>query len=342
MNNDEIRNELIKRYKYIYENAKIFLAPFIIEEINKYSQKKEKISYFDIIPAYVLNSLEFFLLSDLKMEDSHFYNDIENKKENSEYLLKVKEKIKLLDKKNVEKELSSFKVFQVIRKYIDDQVSDIDNKEKKLLVLDEYFRIDRYTNDSKIWTSGVLLDIQDIRNGIEIKSGVILKNMHLYNRNRLDYGVTNNSFIETVSNKDNYGTNKSFLQEIEKEKIYFTYHDEIPWHRKIYCDDTDMNLETLSLLRPSNTSPCGEMFYLKEEDIFIYDKNLINRFYTICPHCGYIVRVTNNMLSEGIIKRIESRCMKDKDLFHKKYLYSELFSLDKKNDFKILKKKIYN
>ncbi len=328
MNKEIVKNELIKRYKYIYENAEIFLAPYIINLYN--------------IPINVLNSLEFFLLSDLRMEDSYFYNDIESKKINKEYLLNIKNDLDLIKKEKKVPEHSAFTVFQIIRKYIDDQVIDISNKEKKLIVLDEYFRINRYTNDAKIWISGAKILDEDIKNGIEIKNGIIFEDKRLYNRSDSDYGVTNNSFIEIISNKDNYGVNKSFLQEKDKEKIYFTYHSEIPWHRKIYCDDIDTNLDTLSLLRPSNTSPCGEMFYLKEDDIFVYDKSLINRFYILCPHCGYMVRVTNNMLPDEVKERIENRCMKDKDLFYKKYLYSELYSLDKKTDFKLLKKKIYN
>ena len=43
-----------------------------------------------------------------------------------------------------------------------------------------------------------------------------------------------------------------------------------------------------------------------------------------------MVNIPKEILSSGIRERIEERCSKDDKLFRKMYLYSELFSLDKK------------
>ena len=65
------------------------------------------------------------------------------------------------------------------------------------------------------------------------------------------------------------------------------------------------------------------------------------KYLLMSPHCGYIVNIPKEILSSGIKQRIEDRCVKDSKLFRKMYLYSELFSLDKKStngQKKILKK----
>ena len=95
------------------------------------------------------------------------------------------------------------------------------------------------------------------------------------------------------------------------------------------------------LYRPENTEPCGKNFCINEKEIFIRPDDSSYRFFQLCPHCGYIVNIPKEILSEGIQKRIEDRCSKDDRLFRKMFLYSELFSLDKKStegQTKLLKK----
>ena len=78
-----------------------------------------------------------------------------------------------------------------------------------------------------------------------------------------------------------------------------------------------------------------------ENEIFINPDDRLYRYYQVCPHCGYIVNIPKEILSDGIKKRIEDRCSKDDKLFRKMYLYSELFSLDNKSVYgqkKLLKK----
>ena len=51
-------------------------------------------------------------------------------------------------------------------------------------------------------------------------------------------------------------------------------------------------------------------------------------FYQLCPKCGYIVNIPNELLSDKISLRIIERCSKDINLFRKMELYSELKALD--------------
>jgi len=101
-----------------------------------------------------------------------------------------------------------------------------------------------------------------------------------------------------------------------------------------------MMIET-RLHRPENTEPCGENFIVKENEIFVDSNDKLYRYYQLCPHCGYMVNIPKEILSDGIKQRIEDRCNKDDKLFRKMCLYSELFSLDKKSNDgqkKLLKK----
>ena len=80
---------------------------------------------------------------------------------------------------------------------------------------------------------------------------------------------------------------------------------------------------------------------IKEEEIFVNPNNKLYRYYQLCPHCGFIVNIPKEILSDGIKQRIEERCSKDDKLFRKMFLYSELFSLDKtstEGQKKLLKK----
>ena len=83
------------------------------------------------------------------------------------------------------------------------------------------------------------------------------------------------------------------------------------------------------LYRPENTESCGENFIIKEDEIFVNPNDELYRYYQLCPHCGFIVNIPKEILSDGIRQRIEERCLKDDKLCRKMYLYSELFSLDK-------------
>ena len=76
--------------------------------------------------------------------------------------------------------------------------------------------------------------------------------------------------------------------------------------------------------------------------MFVYPKKSFYRYYQLCPHCGFIVNIPNEILTDGIKKRIEERCSKNPQLFKKMYLYSKLFKLEQstsKEQKKLLKTK---
>ena len=61
-----------------------------------------------------------------------------------------------------------------------------------------------------------------------------------------------------------------------------------------------------------------------EDEIFVEN----NKYYQLCPKCGYIVNIPEEILSVGVRKRIVDRCSDDPNLFRKMFLYSELKKLD--------------
>lgn len=339
MNMETIKNELINRYKYIYENALYILAPYTYNQNNENSLNS--LVLFDKLPDNLLLDLESFLLSDIPFLDSKLYLETELNKENLNYLSIVENLKRLLKNDSVKKELDSWEIFLQVRNFIDEQSGDLKNKEKKLIALDEYFRINRYSNDGKIWTSGYLLNFKDMEN-ISSFSFALPKNKKSPKRDKEDVGVRKGKFIQFISNQSNhYDYNFSILTEEEKQDIYLLYHDELPWNLEIKCESEDDFMNKSILNKIDHIKPCGELFYINENDIFINTNDNIYEYYHLCPHCGYIVNIHPEILSDGIKKRIIERCIKDRNLFRKMYLYSELFSLDKlstNNQKKLLKK----
>ena len=49
--------------------------------------------------------------------------------------------------------------------------------------------------------------------------------------------------------------------------------------------------------------------FLLQEEIFVKDNSPLYRYYILCPHCGYIVRVSRNMLTTSSILRIEKNVL---------------------------------
>lgn len=337
------KQELIRRYKYLYENATFILAPFMREqteeeyenylkdlkengwnehEISEFA--KEKDIYLNIDIYDIINSLfEEFLLSDKKMEKSSLYQMIESKKNDKDYLEKVKQGLLLLEKDNKDEEyfkteLDIWTILSKVSSYIEEQSGDLKNKNKKLRVIDEYYRILRYQNNGEIYTSGRKLTLHDC------KCLSVCMTETKPSRDKKDIGITKNNFITTITDAPYHEDNRSIFTEKEKQQVYLEYHDELPCDFEINCKlEKDNYLE-----RPEHTTFCGENFILKEEEIFVTMNETSHRYYQLCPHCGFIVNVPEDILSEGIKKRIEERCSKDEKLFRKMYLYSELFGLD--------------
>lgn len=361
MNIEQAKQELVKRYKYLYENAYFILAPYmyeqsneefeitVVENIKKYNDPILKIPlvYLNINRLDSVNSVfEEFLLSDKPMEETTLYKMIESKRNNKDYLEQVKIGLALLEKDNQGKYAFTKTYLEIgtilgkVNEYINEQSNDIKNRDNKLLVLDEYFRLLRYNNKGKIMYSGRNISINDVSS----LSIIIDKNERKPLRDKEDVGVRKNSLITTIANAPHYEYNWSIFTEGEKQEVYLMYHDELPCDLEIECKLEEEYIQTTiesRLHRPKNTSPCGESFVVIEQEIFVNPNDSLYRYYQVCPHCGYIVNIPKEILSDGIKQRIEERCKKDDKLFRKMFLYSELFSLDKSStngQKKLLKK----
>ena len=359
MNSEQAKKELVNRYKYLYENAYLVLAPYMHEQsveeyqrmVDEYKKRydidsfKSPLIYLKISIYDSINGMfEEFLLSDLNINDTKLYKFIESKREDKEYLEKVKAGLELVKKDNNRKsdmfkeKLDIWRVLQLTYDYIVEQSGDLKNKENKLKVIDEYCKICRYRNDGKIYTSGRNLNLHDV------DSLVIPTSKRAPFRDKMDIGIANNSFIRAICNIQRYKENSSIFTEDEKQEIYLQYHDELPWNLLMVCKLEEEYIKTrieTRLCRPENTEPCLGKFMVDENEIFINPDDRLYRYYQVCPHCGYIVNIPKEILSDGIKKRIEDRCSKDDKLFRKMYLYSELFSLDNKSVYgqkKLLKK----
>ena len=357
---EQAKQELVRRYRYLYENAYFILAPYMYEQseeefkkqVDEYLKKfndgllKKPQIYLKINRLDNINSLfEEFLLSDKPMEESTLYQMVESNRNNKDYLDKVKKGLELVEKKNADEQYEMFKtklsIWEILGKvsdYIEEQSGDLNNKKNKLYVLDQYYRIARYQNNGKIYTSGRNLDLHDV------SSIVVPIHKREPFREKNDIGIRKNSFITTITSAPYYEDNWSIFTESEKQQIYLDYHDELPCDLEITCDLEEEYIQTMietRLYRPENTEPCGENFIIKEEEIFVNPNDRLYRYYQLCPHCGFIVNIPKEILSDGIKQRIEDRCSQDDKLFRKMFLYSELFSLDKnstKGQKKLLKK----
>ena len=351
MTTEQAKQELVKRYRYLYENSYFILAPYMYEQSEK--EYKKMISEFANVygreilnrPLIYLNIhkldsvnliFEEFLLSDKPMKESRLYQMVESNRDNKDYLEKVKKGLELLEKdnKNIDYEMLKTrfdlgKLLEKVTEYVEEQSGDLKNKKRKLCVLDEYYRIYRYRNNGKIYTSGRSLNLHDVSSIlIPIHEKALL-------RDKNDIGVKSNIFIQIINSIPYNEDNLSIFTENEKQEIYLDYHDELPCDLEIACaieeEYVQSEMETM-LYRPENTEPCGENFIIKEEEIFVNSNVDLYRYYQVCPYCGYMVNIPKEILSDGVKQRIEDRCSKDDKLFRKMFLYSELFSLDKKSD----------
>jgi len=259
MSNDEMKKQLIKRYEYLYENTIYLLAPFIVKEDDKIYLKNINIELLEII--------EEFLLSDLKLEDIYFYQELEKKKNDKYYLMRVNNGLNLVEDKNI---FTIWIILKQVRDFIESQIEDFENKNLKLIAIDEYFKIARYTNDGNVYLIGYHGNGQ-INN--------VLK------RTKKENGVKNNNFINYLVNNDNKRIeNNCIISEDEKQQIYLKYHDELPWDLMTHCFEN-----------------CQKIFYLDEKGIFFDNGS----FGYVCPHCGFFVIIDEEILSRGIKERIK-------------------------------------
>jgi len=290
-NTENVKEELIKRYEYLYENSIILLAPFMTKTNDEEVDLK--------ISNEMLMMFEEFLLSDQKMKETKLYDFTEENKNNKEYLEKATEGLLLADQENKEAmynriNLNIKTILKTVKEYIKKQNDK--NINEKLIILNEYMDIANHRDYESICSS--------------------YTERFLIN----DEIISSNSFINSIINLKK--KNNILLTIEEKEQIYLKYHDELPWNLKTICSLGNDGYE-----RPEHTKPCEKTFFVKEEDIFINKED--NKFYHLCPYCGYIVTIDDKLLSKGIKERIEKRCNAEPFLFRKMELYSELKQLEK-------------
>ena len=144
------------------------------------------------------------------MEESKIYQYLKSREYNSDYLNKYNRGLELLERKNKRYEyeklklnLDCFSLLKIVYYFIRRQTGDIQNRNKKLLVIDEYARINRYKNDGKIWTSGVCTSINDIFNYSNYNCSVIIfNNNEITKRDKNDVGLKQSLFVKYISDFD--------------------------------------------------------------------------------------------------------------------------------------------
>ncbi len=242
------KQELIRRYKYLYENACFILAPFMrketIEELERrLKEQKEKygttfvneqLIYLNINRLDKINLLfEEFLLSKKVMEQSELYKFIEKNRNNKNYLEQAKNGLALLEEeyKDRTSSLKTIAMLKILRKtydYIKEQSGDLNNKKNKLNVIEEYYKIGSYQNKGEIYKNERYLKDW---NQYSMTIMVIEKEPRKPTRDKTDIGIPKNSFIKAISFASRHN-NWSVLSENEKQQVYLQYHDELTTNKR--------------------------------------------------------------------------------------------------------------
>lgn len=237
----EIKQELIKRYKYLYENKEVILSLFIEAKIQtktykaklrktKQTKKDAKrlkqeelypiidncISYYKKAlktPKYYLMDkitdddieiLEEFLFTDYDIEDTLLYRMTEYLKCDELYLKEANNKIQeIQERRNKNKILKDKEFITVWRilNYVRDK-----NKDNLTYIkaLDKYYNIERYIKTGINWNSGYIMLESDVKEYINLEED--------YNNSK-----KNKEFI-CIEIIPNYLTN-----EFEQEDDYFIF-----------------------------------------------------------------------------------------------------------------------
>ena len=237
----EIKQELIKRYKYLYENKEVILSLFIEAKIQtktykaklrktKQTKKDAKrlkqeelypiidncISYYKKAlktPKYYLMDkitdddieiLEEFLFTDYDIEDTLLYRMTEYLKCDELYLKEANNKIQeIQERRNKNKILKDKEFITVWRilNYVRDK-----NKDNLTYIkaLDKYYNIERYIKTGINWNSGYIMLESDVKEYINLEEE--------YNNSK------NNKEFICIEIIPNYLTN-----EFEQEDDYFIF-----------------------------------------------------------------------------------------------------------------------
>lgn len=342
-------NELLKRYSFIYENTGIILGQLIYESSSKNLSISKRLSSNTNIYINDGNiglddefdlfcSLEEFLLGDIPIEDTSFYDVINRIKDNDDLFKCTKKQFVNEDvidfNMRVILEFVSFFIEQQVGSYILNKNIDkyekvyddsgyvkcisITDVKQKLKALRPYFDILFYKNKMYGMWDGKRRIWIDRRDEFRVDSTKVYYNS--FNMCFCDCRHQENSLL------GEYYENTFRLPEQAIQSVYCRYHSELPWNMQIVCS-SDSFFE-----RPNGTSCCGKEFSVKESELFVVNNNA----YQLCSNCGYIVKVD---VDDKILSRIKRNCNEDDNYLRKKLLLSELINIDKEGTVKSLVKK---
>ncbi|MDD4624118.1 MAG: hypothetical protein PHX40_01975 [Bacilli bacterium] len=322
------KDEMIKRYLYLSKISEFIYGYFMREETeeekNIYKYLSSKVSTIDeynkneliLIDNYSLYMLESLLFENNNTEDTEGYNYFENLINNELNKIKSKNGLNLKEKYNeTHSNKLIFDVFHTlsnIYENISRQQNEIDNKNKKLSIIDEYIRISKYSNDSDIWRGGYYLDNMDKSfNKLNFRYYTEGKDLSP-NRASYDVGIKNNNYINE--------TYKLKFTEEEKKNIYFKIHDEIPYDKTIKCDYNGI----YEIDRPLNSKPCKKTMTLSTKEIFSQERDNDYVFLTLCKSCGFIAGVESKYIPNSLQEEIIWNNKKDPSINEEAYLKSQI------------------
>ncbi len=331
---EKYREELIKRYSFLYENSYLLLGCVInfysisghllFGENDPFSGMKKEIAKVLGISNHFYHlgeSKEFIylieeaFLGDKPLEETEIYNIICGIKEREfcfDYL-KDEYDINNLNHEQFHKIDIAFRVLlESMRVFINANGCEngwIHLLQEKLDVLGVYYDIHNY-GLKKI---GVLDEISSFDFKFNIDRKISSSDIHF------------NNFIHSFAKSYlNYipENSKNTISDDVKKTLYYKYHNVLDWDLTILCESDD------KLDRPFNTNSCGSSFRVREGEIFFYEDS----FYHLCPNCSYIVSVDKGIIPSIIADRIKERSLEDKFIGRKMILFSEYKSLIKKRE----------
>ena len=227
MQHDDYKNEkIIEKYKYLYENRELILAPYIKQNDNgDYYLEKE-------IDSSMIIGIKNFLISECDVLNSEINQYLDFIKNNSyfyplyeEAIIKLKEQRDLnIYLRNVPT-FSVWKILDIVRRwYYDDE--DVLNK------LDIYFNLERFMLTGIDWKSGYFLNKHDLCENYSNlymfpHTYINIRGNHL-NKTEIGYSTFLMYPGNDLENEDNY-----YAYKLDDENSSFINID-INYKRKLY------------------------------------------------------------------------------------------------------------
>lgn len=291
-----MKQELIKRYRYLFLNSEIILSSMLITLDNE-----ERLILNN---KYYEDSILDLLFSEDCLENSEFYNLLNNLIHQDTYIEQVYSGLNKVTSIKDGPSSNLWHLLTILRNYLlKNSPKDI-LRRQKLETLDEYYRLNRVDYNQTVYVSGYHLEFEDI----PVTHFRYLKkecSIHPeYRSSNISPIKNKNNFLEYFSSISIDSTDKepNHLSNDEIIKVYLSLHDVISKHISISCEnDYDAPLTI------DNTIPCKNTFYLNEEDIIF---NLDGSYYQVCKNCGYHVFIPEEILPEPVQERIIKRTKK--------------------------------